>query len=197
MASSSAVCQSAPAPTFQRLRQRQVHCFGLGVTYAALGLSLASVVPRGKVSRASSGPTSCGTIGLRKRSSGGWHWSAAWHLGQSHLTNHSSRSCFATRLNSGVGLQFGLEVFSRVALPYRVLQWSAPEKPLRQGCAARTGVACGGFGFGAAHRSGCRGVSSSVSFGRPHRGCLWQAFVMRSRCGGLRLQALRVSVAAI
>ena len=111
------------------------------------------------------------------------------------LTQRSA--ALAGRLNSGVGLQFGLEVFSRVALPYRVLQWPAPEKQFRQGCAARTGVACGGFCFGAAHRSGCRGVSSSVSFGPPHRGCLWQASVMRSRRGGLRLQALRVSVAAI
>jgi hypothetical protein len=98
---------------------------------------------------------------------------------------------------AGVGLQFGLEVFRRVALPYRVLQWSAPEKPFRQGCAARTGVACWGFGFGVAHLSGYRNVSSAASFGPPHRGCLWQASVMRSRRGGLRLQALRVSVAAI
>ncbi len=39
-------------------------------------------------------PSSC--------SSGGWFWSVAKHLGQSHLTSHSSRRCFATRLNSGV-----------------------------------------------------------------------------------------------
>ena len=47
------VCRSAPVTALHRSRHRQFFDSALGVTFAALGLRLASVVPRVRLHRAS------------------------------------------------------------------------------------------------------------------------------------------------